>query len=125
MAKVPCSVSVFTMDAVSLVCHIDQATLSFENETEEAGCINDVFAFPAIIGKSWSVSASGAVDTKNEMLIKALSDPLVAITLTVAGGTYTGNALVTTASGDFARRSLDKGSATFTGQGALTYTAAA
>jgi hypothetical protein len=123
MAKVTCSLSVFTADAINLICASIQATLNIENETEEAGCINDVWATPDIVGKSWSVSSNGAVDTKNEMLLKALNDPEVAVTMTVAGGSYTGTALVTSASGDFSRRALDKGSVSFTGRGALTYTA--
>lgn len=124
MAKVKCSLSVFTADAVNLICASIQATLTIENETEEAGCINDDWATPDIVGKSWSVSSNGAVDTKNELLLKALNDPSVVLTMTVAGGTYEGTALVTSASGDFSRRALDKGSATFTGRGELTYTAA-
>lgn len=124
MPKVNCSVTVFTMDGASLLCQIDEATLSIENATEEGGCINDVWSLPVITGKDWNVSASGAVDTSNVFLLKALSDPTVTLVLTVAGGSWGGTALLTSATGTHARRSLDKGSATFTGAGALVWTAA-
>ncbi len=124
MAKVPCSLSVFTLDAINMICASVQATLSIENDTEEGSCINDVWEIPVIVGKKWSVSINGPVDTKNELLLKALSDPSVAVTMTVAGGTWTGTAQVTSGSGDHSRRALDKGSATLMGSGALVWTAA-
>jgi hypothetical protein len=124
MAKVPCSLSVFTLDSVNMICASIQATLTIENDTEEGGCINDVWETPIIVGKKWSLSTNGAVNDKNELLLKALSDPTVTVVATVAGGSWGGTALVTSATGEHARRSLDKGSASLMGVGALVWTAA-
>ena len=124
MAKVPCSLSVFTLDAVNLICAATQATLTIENEVEDGSCINDVYESPVVVGKRWSVSGSGPINDTFGALQKAHSDPVVAVTMTVAGGTWTGNAVVTNATGENQRRQLDKSSFTLQGQGALVWTPA-
>lgn len=124
MAKVPCSLSVFTLDAANLICASVQASLTIENEVEDGACINDVYEAPVVVGKRWNISTNGPIDSSFAALLKAHSDPVVAVTMTVVGGTWTGNAIVTSATGEHSRRGLDKGSTTLQGQGTLTWTPA-
>jgi hypothetical protein len=124
MAKIPCSLSVLTLDAQSYICSAQSATLTIENQTEEGACINDVWASPVVSGKSWSLSLSGPIDTAFYGLLEAHADPVVTVAMTVQGGAWSGTAVITSATGEHAMKSLDKSSISLVGQGALVWTAA-
>lgn len=124
MAKIPCSLSVFTMDSQSYLCSVQNVTLTIENQTEEGACINDVWASPTISGKNWSLSASGPIDTAFYGLLEAHADPVVTVAMTVQGGAWTGTAVIVSGTGEHATRSLDKTSLSLQGQGAIVWTAA-
>ena len=124
MAKIPCSLSVFTLDSQSMLCSVQNVTLTIENQTEEGACINDTWASPVVAGKSWSLSASGPIDTAFYGLLEAHADPTVTVSMTVQGGAWSGTAVVVSATGEHGTRQLDKSSLSLQGQGALVWTAA-
>jgi hypothetical protein len=124
MAKIPCSLSVFTLDTQSYLCSAQNVTLTIENQTEEGACMNDVWASPVVSGKSWSLSVSGPIDTAFYGLLEAHADPEVTVAMTVLGGAWTGTAIVVSGTGEHGARSLDKSSLSLQGRGVLTWTAA-
>ena len=119
MAKVPCSLEVFTLDADSHLCSVEQATLTLGNDVEDGACINDLWANPVLVGKNWSVTANGAIDTGFAAFLKGHSDPVVTVNITNVSGVWTGTGIITNADMVHARRALDKSSFTIQGQGAL------
>lgn len=124
MPKIPCSLSVFSMDGQSYLCSAQSVTLTIENQTEEGACINDLWASPTVSGKSWSLSVSGPIDTAFYGLLEAHADPVVTVAMTVLGGAWSGTAVIVSGTGEHAARSLDKTSLSLQGQGALVWTAA-
>jgi hypothetical protein len=115
---------VFTLDGQSYLCSAQNVTLTIENQTEEGACMNDVYAFPVISGKSWSLSVSGPIDTALYGLLEAHADPVVTVAMTVIGGAWSGTAVIVSGTGEHGARTLDKSSLSLQGQGALVWTAA-
>ncbi len=124
MAKIPCSLSVFSLDSQSYLCSAQNVTLTIENQTEEGACINDTWASPVVSGKSWSLSFNGPIDTAFYGLLEAHADPVVTVAMTVQGGAWSGTAVVTSATGEHGARQLDKSTVSLQGQGTLTWTPA-
>jgi hypothetical protein len=81
--------------------------------------LNDLWENPTLVGKKWSASASGPIDTTFAAFLKAHSDPVVTVNITNTDGVWTGTGIITSATMDHARRALDKSSFTIQGKGDL------
>jgi len=108
MAKVPAtSLSVFTVDGESLLCHTNEVEYEVNVEDEDEACINDASSKPGAVGRTRRITASGNVETEAialEMVEQA--DLVVAFTLTAGSATIAGNALMKMGSLGIRRRSF-------------------
>lgn len=108
MAKVPAtSLSVFTVDGESLLCHTNEVEYEVNVEDEDEACINDASSKPGAVGRTRRITASGNVETEAialEMVEQA--DLVVAFTLTAGSATIAGNALMKMGTLGIRRRSF-------------------
>lgn len=127
MARIPASaLTVFTLGGDSMVCHAEECVINSSIESEDGSCINEVGAEPVAMGRARSISAQGLVDDEAVFmqLIEA-SNPVVTVAVTSGANTYSGSALITSASHTIARRQLQRQSIELQIIGALSVTAPA
>lgn len=121
MAKVAATgITAFTLDGTSIVAKFDTADLTIEVSTEEAADVNAVWSSPSIVGKSWSLSGSGSIDTTAFFTGKADTDPTLTVVFTTGAKSYSGTGILTSAAHGVRRFGNQTESWQIVGVGALT-----
>lgn len=117
------NIDVFSIGGTDYVGRMQNVTINFEFDVQEAVALQDVWRYPRGIRMSWNVEGEMNVDTSSGVMTAAIAGLQVAVVLETGPSTtadrYSGAALLTRAS-----HSLPDGPqvTTFTlqGQGALT-----
>jgi len=119
--KTGLDVSVFTLGGTAYLADLENATVSVNVESEDARGIADAWSYAWATSKSWSIEAETFIASSAAILADAASgDSLVTVSFTTGAGSYTGNALIKTASHSSNRGALQRQKFTLEGQGALT-----
>ena len=121
MAKIPASsLTVFTLDGQSMVTKTNDVSVDIEIATEDGSDINSVWTSATLVGKSWTITGSGLIDTNAYMTGKADTDPIITVAITSGAKTYSGTGIITRTSHSIQRHQNQTESFTIIGQGALT-----
>lgn len=119
--KTGLDVSVFTLGGTAYLADLENATLSVNVDSEDAKGIADDFAYPWATARSWSIEADTFVASAAAILSDAATgDSVVTVAFTTGAGTYSGNALIKSASHSTSRGALQRQKFTLEGQGELT-----
>lgn len=119
--KTGLDVSVFTLGGTAYLADLENATVSVNVDSEDAKGIADAWNYAWATAKGWSIEADTFVATSAAILTDAASgDALVTVAFTTGGNTYSGTALIKTASHSTSRAALQRQKFTLEGQGALT-----
>lgn len=122
MAKFNMSaLTVFDINESSVLCVTNQFTLTVNAETVDVSCLNDVWMTEALVGKSWTLSCSGQINTEVFGTRTLINNPAVSVAITTGAGGYTGNGIIKTATHGGQRRQEQTESFEITGSGPLTY----
>ena len=114
-------VSVFTIGGTAYLGDLENATLTVNVDSEEAKGIADEWNYAWATAKGWTIEADTFVATTAATLTDAASgDALVTVAFTSGGNTYSGNALIKSATHSVGRASLQRQKFSLEGQGALT-----
>lgn len=112
--------TVWTVDGTSLLCELEDATISVEVDTEDAAGVCDDWKYAWSMARSWKIEQTNFVAGTGALGIQlAAGDNQVAVVLNTGGNGYTGTGLVTSGSHSIGRRALQKDVFSIEGQGPL------
>lgn len=112
--------SVFTIEGTTLIGELMDVTISVSLGDEDASAINEVDDDPVPVSRSTTITGSCFVDVSATLVAKALTaDPVVTFVVTTGGNSYSGTGLLSTASHEVKRKSLQKQSFTIKSKGAV------
>lgn len=114
-------VSVFTLGGTAYLCALDNATLTVNVDSEDAKGVCDEWNYPWALARNWTIEADIFVEAAAALVTDATSgDAVVTVAFTSGANTYSGTALIKTASHSVSRSSLQRQKVTLEGQGELT-----
>jgi len=118
------SVSVWSLDSEDLLGELENITISSNITDEDGSAINEVNEDPIAVARARTISGTAQVATEALLLqLIESGDPYVAFVLTTGGNSYSGNALLTAASHELRRKSLQRVQFTLKVKGSMTTTA--
>ncbi|GEM_PF-6679412 len=114
------NVSVFTLGGAQYIDDLEDASISFEIENDEARAIKDQWSYVYATGRSFTVESSVFVSPSAALVALAASGSAqVTFSYVTGGATYAGTGLITSANHSTGR-GLQKQKITIKGQGAPT-----
>lgn len=117
------NVSVWSLDGTSLLCNLEDATVTVDVQDEDGRGVCDSWSYSFAISRAWTIEATMFVD---EFGANAVADAANANTVVVVFNTgannYTGTGTITQAQHLVSNGGLQKQSVTIKGYGALTVT---
>ncbi len=118
------NVSVFTLDGTSLLCELEDATVSVEVQDEDGRGVCDEWSYAFSISRAWTIEANLFVAAAGALgVADAAGSNSVAVVFNTGANTYTGNGVITQSQHSVSKGALQKYSITIKGYGALTVTA--
>lgn len=108
MAKLAAdALTVFTVDAESLLCHTNEVEYEVTAEDEDGACINESDDFPLAVSRARTITASGNLNNL-AMAVSLMEGASLNVPFVLNAGSVTisGNALMTLGSVRVARKSL-------------------
>lgn len=117
------NVSVFTLDGTSLLCELEDASLSVEVQDEDGRGVCDEWSYAFSISRSWTLEATMFASADGALGVADAADQnSVAVVFNTGANTYTGNGIITQAQHQVSKGSLQKWSVTIKGYGPLSVT---
>lgn len=114
-------ISVFTIDGVSFLCELKNATLTINIQTEEAKGACDVWSKPWAVSGSWDAHAELDVASAASLMGAGTNlNTLVSVVWNSGANNYSGEANITNVSHQAGHASLQKMNVTLMGFGDLT-----
>jgi hypothetical protein len=116
-------VSVFNIVGGAYIGELQNVTVRETNKTAEGKGIAEIDDWPVLTGGNWEMTGdlliSGTATLMNVMGTALGMVPVTAVTLTVAGRTYSGTAVITSAEHRMEREGVQTISLTLSGRGSL------
>lgn len=113
-------VSVFNLSS-NYIDDLEDCTISFEVQNEEAKALKDQYDYPWATGRSYTIEATVFVSTAAALCtLAATGSAIVSISYSTGGNAYSGSGLITSASHSASKGALQRQKISIKGQGAPT-----